>query len=398
MASFQYIAKSSDGKEVTGLMQADSESAVVRALDEKQLFPVRVQAQATVRRAIGGRIRLRDVSLMYGQLADLLHAGVPLLRAMETLIRASVNPRLVGVLSSVHAQVAEGKSLAEAMGEHPRIFTHLHTAMIRAGERAGFLEDVLHNLAGYLDRADELRSRVRGAMIYPLVLAFLGVAVLVGILIVLVPQFKPMFEGVSLPLPSRLMFAASDMILNHWAVLAGIVVLIVMGVVGLLRSEAGRRTWDRLRMRIPVAGRLIRSVCIARFCRILGTMLNNGVPILQSLSISKDATGSSLLAGEVEQATENVRAGNKLATPLSAGGVFPADVVEMIAVAEESNQLEKVLLQIADATERRVSRQVDVAVRLIEPLILVVIASVIAFVALGLFYPIFTMSQTLKFG
>ena len=231
MASFQYIAKTSDGKEVTGVMQADTELAVVRALDEKQLFTVQVQARATVRRAVGGRIRLRDISLMYGQLADLLHAGVPLLRSLETLIRALVNARLGGVLASVHAQVAEGKSLAESMGMHPQVFTHLHTAMIHAGERAGFLEDVLYNLSGYLDRADDLRGKVRGAMIYPLVLVSLGAVVVIGILTALVPRFKPLFEGVPLPFASRLLFAGSDLLMNHWAVLAGIAALIVLGLV-----------------------------------------------------------------------------------------------------------------------------------------------------------------------
>jgi general secretion pathway protein F len=320
---------------------------------------------------------------------------VPLLRSLETLVRALANRKLAAIASRVHAQVAEGKSLAEAMSAHPQVFRTLHVAMVRAGERGGFLEDVLANLGQYLDRADDLRSRIRGAMIYPAVLVGLGTLVITGVLIVIVPQFRSVLVGMPLPLPTTVLFAVSDTLVNHWPfVLAGLVLAIAF-LASALKSQAGRRLWDSWQLRMPIAGTLLRSLCITRFCRILGTMLNNGVPILQSLAISKDAVGSMRLMESIETATEAVRAGDKLAPPLSAGGLFPADVVEMIAVAEESNQLEKVLLQIADNTERRVNRQVDTVVRLIEPLILVVIAGAIAFVAVGLLYPIFTMSRAM---
>jgi general secretion pathway protein F len=268
--------------------------------------------------------------------------------------------------------------------------------MVRAGERGGFLEDVLASLAQYLDRADDLRSRIRGALIYPAVLVTLGLAAVLGILLVLVPMFRPVFAGMTLPLPTKVLLGLSDVLRVYWAAVLVALGVAVAGVATLLRSAAGRRIWDSWQLRLPLAGKLIRSLCITRFCRILGTMLHSGVPILQSLAISKDAAGSLRLAQSIETATEHVRAGDKLAPPLAAGGLFPADVVEMIAVAEESNQLEKVLLQVADNTERRVNRQVDTAVRLMEPLILVVIAGAIGFVAVGLLYPIFTMSRTLR--
>jgi general secretion pathway protein F/type IV pilus assembly protein PilC len=396
MASYQYIARTPKGEEVTGVMQADNESAVLHALDERQLYPVRVVAQQAARRKAGGRIRLRDLAVMYGQLADLLRSGVPLLRSLEILVRASSNRKLAEIIAGVHGQVNDGKALAEAMSGHPRIFNSLHLAMIRAGERGGFLEDVLANMAGYLDRADDLRSKIRGAMIYPLVLTCLGTIAITGILVFLVPLFRSVFANMALPLPTRVLFALSSILLEQWPAVLAVLVLAVLGVLAGLRSQAGKRIWDSWQLRLPIAGPLIRGLCITRFCRILGTLLHSGVPILQSLTISKDAAGSMRLAQNIETATENVRAGDKLAPPLLAGGLFPADVVEMIAVAEESNQLEKVLLQVADNTERRVNRTVDAVVRLVEPLILVVIAGAIAFVAIGLLYPIFTMSRALR--
>jgi general secretion pathway protein F/type IV pilus assembly protein PilC len=205
-----------------------------------------------------------------------------------------------------------------------------------------------------------------------------------------------MFTGMALPVPTVVLFALSDVVRDYWAVVLGVVVTLVLAFWGTLRSAPGRRWLDEWRMKMPVVGRVLRLVSITRFCRILGTMLANGVPILQSLAIAKDATGSALLAEAIDKAAETVRAGERLATPLKACGLFPLEVVEMISVAEESNQLEKILVEIADTVERRTNRQVDLAVRLIEPLILVMMALGIAFVAVGLYYPILTMASTLK--
>jgi general secretion pathway protein F/type IV pilus assembly protein PilC len=398
MVNYQYIARDAAGQEVAGVMQADNEAAVVRTLDERKLFPVRVAEQAVVRRGLmlRKRIRLRDVGVMYGQLADLLRAGVPMVRSLETIARSSANRRLGEIVLKVRDAISQGQTFADALAAHPQVFPVLHSAMARAGERGGFIEDVLTNLSDFLDRQDELQSKVRGAMIYPLVLVSLGVIVTLFSLVVLVPRFKPMFHGIPLPTPTTILFALSDLFMEQWHVLISLLVLAGLGVTAFLRSDFGRQAWARWRLKIPIFGPAVTMVSITRFCRILGTMLANGVPILQALGIAKDATGNVVLAGSIEKATENVRAGEPLNQPLRQSGMFPAEIMEMIAVAEEANQLEKVLLQIASTVERRTNRQVDQAVRLIEPLILVVIAGCIAFVAVGLMYPIFTMSRMLR--
>ncbi len=396
MSVYQYIAKTASGQQVTGQVQADSEAAVLSILDEQKLYPVEVTPdQAKSPQLAPGRVRLRDVGVMYGQLGDLLQAGVPLLRGLEILSRVVTNRRLGNVMLTVRKDVAAGAPLADAISFHPRVFAPLHAAMIRAGERAGFLEDVLSNLAEFIERQDELRGKVLGAMIYPLILTVLGSAAVLGILILLVPQFKPVFEGMSLPAPTVFLFALSDILILHWPIVLAGTAMIVLAVLSWARSRAGRLSWDRWRVRIPVFGLAVRMVAVTRFCRILGTMLANGVPILQALAISKDATGSAVLSESIEQAIESVRAGETLAAPLAQSGIFPPQILEMICVAEESNQMEKVLVQIADTFERRTNRQVDQAVRLIEPLILVLIAAVIGFVATGLMFPIFKMAQTL---
>jgi general secretion pathway protein F/type IV pilus assembly protein PilC len=395
MANYEYIARNASGEEVAGVMQAESETAVIRTLDERQLYPVRVAEQSPVARGGGSRrIKPQEVGVLYGQLADLLRSGVPMLRSLDILIRAGTRPALAAVVRVVRDDVSGGKTLAEAMGVHGAVFAPLHCAMVRAGEQAGFLEDVLSNLANYVERQDELRAKVRGAMIYPLMLVGLGTLVMVGVLVLFVPKFKPLLSRIELPLPTKVMFAASDLLVEHLGLLVVALVLCVVAVRGLVRSPGGKIAWERWRLRLPAIGAAMRMVSLTRFCRILGTLLHNGVPIIASLDIAKDATGSPLLAGAIERAAQNVRAGETLAAPLRESRLFPPQIVEMIAVAEESNQMDKVLLQIADTVERRSNRQIDQAVRLMEPALLVLLAIGIGFMVLGILYPIFQLSNS----
>ena len=396
--TFEYVAKTIAGEEVAGRIQAESHAAVVRALDERRLFPVSVAEQGQDQSGPLGRRRIgaKDLSVLYGQLSDLLGAGVPAMRALETLGRATVNKRLAGLIRTILEDVAAGQSLADALAREPETFKPLHVAMIRAGEQGGFIEEVLANLSTFLERQDELRNKVLGAMIYPILVLTVGVVVGAGLLVFLVPQFKTFFEGMDVPWPTRLLFGISDAVVFVWPL--ALLALAVGGVAawGFVRSERGRRVWDGWRLRLPVLGRILRLVAITRFCRILGMMLAGGVPLLEALTIAKDATGSTLLSESIGEATENVRAGETLADPLGASGFFPPEVLEMIAVAEESNQLEKTLLQIADTVERRTNRQVDLGVRLIEPMILILLAAGIGVFAVALVYPIFSMAGSIQ--
>jgi general secretion pathway protein F len=400
MIKFEYTARDFAGQPVAGMLEAESEAVVLRILEEKRLFPIAVKARTGnvkgKRSFFARRVRGRDVGMMYGQLADLIGSGVPLLRALDSLIRSTVNPRLVEILKQIRAEVADGKSLTEALREFPLVFPPLHTSMVQAGERAAFLEQVLRSLADFLERLDDLRGKVLGAMTYPMVLVLLGTGVMVAALMFFVPRFEPLLAGSQQkPLPTVILFGLSKAARSYWYLIP----FVVGGAVSLLwsgfKNEANRRRLERWRMKVPVVGSAFQMLAITRFCRILGTMLSNGVPMLQALKISEGATGSSLLAERIAEATESVRDGRPLSGPLAAGGFFPDQILAMIAVAEESNKLDKVLLQIADTVERRTNRQVDQAVRLVEPAILCVVAAGIGFLALGLLLPIFTMASSL---
>ncbi len=397
MAHFDYTAMTETGVRVKGAVEAETESSALRALEEKRLLPVQVQRRggAVTDAPKKRRIKNSEIGAIYGQLADLLGSGVPLLRALDSLQKSTPSPALRQLLKEIRAAVADGQSLTDTLKQFPENFPPLHTAMIQAGERAAFLEEVLRSLAGFIERFEELRGKVMGALIYPALLSGMGALVMVLALMFFVPKFEPLLAGAKKPLPSELMFALSHLVRGYWywviAALGGTGFLVWRSV----NTPAARLKMERWQIKIPVVGSALKLLAITRFCRILGTMLANGVPLLQALKISKDATGSHILAERISEAAEAVRDGKRLSEPLSKGNFIPEQILAMLTVAEESNNLDKVLVQIADTVERRTNRQVDQAVRLIEPLILCVVAGCIGFLALGLLLPIFTMASAL---
>jgi general secretion pathway protein F len=396
MATFTYTAKTNAGQTVTGVLTAESRNAALRTLDERSLFPVLVNEGGKADRltVTGGRkrISLKALTTFYSQLSDLLRAGVPVLRSIDVLARSASNPLLSEILKEIYADVSGGQTLADSMSKHPSIFNNLAIAMVRAGEQGGFLEDVLSRIAVFTERQDELRNKLIGSMIYPAVLMFAGITVVTLLMLTVVPKIRGFLDKADKPWITDVLFASSDFLQTQGHYVLGAIVIAIVICVPLLRSEEGQLKLDRFKLQSPVIGPVIKMVAVCRFCRILGTMLHNGVPILQSLKISKDSAGNRILADEIDKAADNVQRGEPLAGPLGACGLFPPDIVDMIAVAEESNNLEKVLVQIADSNEARTGRQIDLAVRLLEPLMLLVMALVVLMIAMALLVPILRMS------
>lgn len=402
MPDFRYTARQPSGQLVSGVLTAGSERDVLASLADQTLFPVRVEPvrEAVAHSWFGHRVRRRHLAVMYGQLSDLLRSGVPLLRSLEILERQSAQPALAEVLHTVREKVADGKTLADAMREHPRVFDELTISMVRAGQEGGFLEDVLRRVAQFTDHQEDLKGRVFGAMAYPIFLMVVGFVIVAILIVFFVPRFEPMFERLErrgqLPAVTTSLLATSAFLQRQ-----GLLILAAAFLAGwagrrYLYSDRGRMLADRGKLRLPVAGPIFRNLAIARFCRILGTMLQNGVPILNSLRIAKDSAGNRVLSEAISEAADNISSGQSLASPLRACGHFPKDVVEMIAVGEESNNLEEVLLGIAESTERRTTRRLDLLVRLLEPVMLLVMAGITLFVVSALLLPVFRMSSALR--
>ena len=398
MATFSYKARNSAGAVVQGTLVADTTAAAARMLSERSLLPVQLEPTQTAQKSVltgrARRVKLAKVGIMYEQLADLLRAGVPLMRALTVLSAQSASPALTRVLREVHEEVSGGKSLGDAMDKHPHAFPELHASMVRAGEKGGFLEDVLSRLADFVSRQDALRNKFIGAMIYPCILLLGAIGAVVFIMTFVVPGIRAVLEGEILPLPTRIVFGLSDTLSNHYVAILGIALLVLIVFVAYFQTELGKATKARLQLYAPGFGKIFIMVALCRFCRVFGTLLANGIPILQSLRISKDSTGNSILADAVEQAAENVRRGEPLAAPLAASKVFPPVIVDMIAVAEESNTLDKVLVEIADTQEERTARQIDFMVRMLEPLMLLFMGVMIGFIAIALLLPILLMAAT----
>ncbi len=390
------------GQEVKGLLTAGTETEVVSTLSSRELFPLKIELAESARaddRLRGRRVKARDLATFYAQLSDLLRSGVPLLRSLELLQRQSRNKVLKVVLQEVRDEVADGTRLAEALRQHPNVFSELAISMVRAGEEGSFLEDVLRRIADFTEHQEDLKGRVVGAAVYPMFLVVVGGLVLTFMMIWFVPKFEPIFQRLEargeLPWATTAVVGISDTLTNYGLAVVGVVAAAAFFAGQYFKTDEGRMTLDRGKLTVPGAGKIYRSLAIARFCRILGTLLNNGVPILNSLRISKDATGNKVLSGAINEASDFISAGKTLAEPLRASGEFPEEAVEIIAVAEEANNLEKVLVDIAESMERRTYRYLELFVRLLEPAMLLVMAMLVLFVMLGLLLPVLQSSNVL---
>lgn len=400
MPEFAYTARDSIGNKIAGTVSAASEREALSALDQRALFPLTVEAQRQASQTWAGRrIKPQLMATTYGQLGDLLRSGVPLMRSLEVLQRQTTHAGLAEVLGEVKTQVEQGTSLSEAMLRYPRVFSEMAINMVRAGGEGGFMEEALERVAEFTEKQEDLKGRTMGAMAYPILLAIAGFVIVNVLIVFFVPMFAELFtqlrERGELPWVTDWLLTTSSF-LRHWG---SLVVLAAIGggyyASAKLQTEQGKYWRDRWKVRIPVAGKIMLNLAVARFCRVLGTLLHNGVPILKSLDVSSEATGNRVLTQAVQDAAKNISAGEPLAAPLAASGHFPQSVVEMIAVAEESNTLEQVLLNIADGLERRTWRQLDLFVRLLEPVMLMVLAGAVLVVVIALLLPVIKMSNTL---
>ncbi|MBM3966163.1 MAG: type II secretion system F family protein, partial [Planctomycetes bacterium] len=345
------------------------------------------------------RITKEQTADLCAQLADLLTNGVPMLESLKILADATENPRLSEACLRIHESVSQGDSLDAAMAKEPGIFSELTLSMVRAGQEGAFLEEALQRTANFLRKQDEMRSKIIGALTYPIILGVAGTAIVAAMVVFLVPKFQPFFDrleqsGAGLPVITVILLGASHALMHYG-------LFVILGIAGIavafmrwLKSASGRRIVDQVKLKTPVAGAIFHDAAVSRACRVLGTMLKNGVPLLRSLRISSESTGNILLAEAMMKSAENVTAGDSLSKPLAASGLIPPQVMAMIRVAEESNTLDDVLVKIADRIDGRIERKLEVMVRMIEPMMLIFIGGMVLFVIVGVLLPVFEMNSS----
>jgi type II secretory pathway component PulF len=403
MPEFAYIARTTKGERVSGTLSAQTVREANAHLAGRNLFPVEVKQAGKPTIKLGGgkgrRIKQNVMATTYGQMASLLRSGVPLLRTLTVLSEQKGNPALNEVLGDVKLRIEEGEPMPQAMARHPRAFSEMAVNMVRAGTEGGFLEDALDRVAQFTELQEELKGRTIGATAYPIFLVCAGTLIVSGLIIFFVPNFDPLFGSLrkknEMPAITEWLLGLSNFLRGYWWLLLAAFAAMFIGLKMHLDTDRGRFNADRFKIRMPIFGNIFLSLAVARFCRVLGTLLTNGVPILKSLEISRAAAGNRVLGLAVVEASEQVQAGKKLAQPLAASGHFPSTVIEMIRVAEEANSLDVVLPQIADSLEKRSFRKLDVTVRLLEPILLMLLAGVVLFVVAALMLPLLKASTAL---
>ncbi len=400
MPDFAYIARNHAGQRVEGVLSAATQREAIASLSAKDLFPMQVKAASgQVKQAGALKVRPQAMAQFYMELAALLRSGVPLLRSLDLLGNHSINPALQQITQDLHARVTEGDSLADAMVRHPKAFTDLSRSIVRAGGEGGFLEEALERIAKFTDQQAELKSRVVGALAYPIFLAVFGVGIVTVLVIFFVPRFEVLFTRLrsrgELPALTEWLLWVSESIHSYGLIIAAAIAGIVFLIRQQVQSEQGRLLIDHWRLKLPQVGTIYRNLAVARFCRVFGTLLAGGVPIVRSLKISSDSTGNRILSDAVNEAADNIQAGASLAEPLGASGHFPPNVVEMVAVAEQSNSLETVLPTIADSLEKETWRKLDLFVRLLEPVMLLILASAVLVIVIALLLPMIKSATAL---
>ena len=405
MPEFAYTARSVQGQDSSGVISAGSRREAIALLAQKSLFALQVEAQAVagerkLRFSLRRRVKTDVLADMFTQLSDLLSNGVPLLDSLSILSQQAVDQRLAVVLADVCSQVADGTSLETAMAEHPNVFSPLAISMVRAGLEGAFLEEALERISSFLRKQEELRGKVVGSMAYPAILAVAGVGVTIFLVMFVVPMFQEFFDrlersGTGLPLVTIILVATSQFLVRYGVFVAAAVVALVMGVRKWMGTPGGRALIDRWKLKIPVAGKIFHDAAVSRFCRVLGTLLRNGVPLLTALRISSESAGNQLLQQAVLKSVETVSAGDSLSRPLAASGLIPPQIMAMIRVAEEANALDAVLIRIADRIDQRIERQLDIMVRMVEPAMLLIIGSMVLFIIMGVLLPVFDLNASI---
>jgi type II secretory pathway component PulF len=385
---------------------ASNRAAALDAVIQQGLTPASVEeqlaaAEGRTSRLMPGsrRVSQANIEAFSRELASLLAAGVPLSRALQILSRESSSPAAKKQWAAIHDDVVGGTSLADAMARFPQSFPAVHVAMVRAGETGGFLDVVLGQIADFRSRERDLKSKVRGALIYPAVLVVLAAVVLTILLIWFIPRFSGIFAefGATLPLLTQAIVAVSNVVTRYGIVVLLAGVLIVVVTRRALTTEAGRRFLERALLRAPSLGTVLAHLALVRFCRMLGTLLGAGVPLVKALRVAREAIGNQTLSDTVSQSIEEVQQGKPLSRSLApCRQLFPATVIEMIAVAEESGKLDQELVRLAATYETDLDRQLRILVALAEPALLFVMAAVVGTIVIGMLLPVFTLQEYIR--
>jgi type IV pilus assembly protein PilC len=398
MPTFKYVAKDQSSKTISGKLSADSQAAVIDELRKRKLIIISVKEKPTSGISFGKkRVKADDLVVFSRQLATMVDAGIPLMQSLDALGEQIQSGEFRQVITSLRDDIEVGSSLSSAFSKHPHVFDGLYINMVKAGESSGMLNIILERIANYLEKAASLKRKIKSAMVYPIMVITMAILITGVLMVKVVPTFKGIFEmlGGDLPKPTQILIMVSDLITKYLLHTIGVIVIIGFIFSRFLRTEGGREKFDRLKLKLPILGQLFRKVAISRFSRTLSTLIQSGVPILASLDIVGKTSGNKVVEKAVENVRSNVREGESIAVPLIKSKVFPPMVTRMIAVGEQTGELEKMLGKISDFYDEQVDAAIASLTSLIEPVIIAFLGVVVGGIVVCLFLPILKITQLL---
>lgn len=403
MPLFDYAGYNAQGKKVSGVIEGSGRRTVLQLLKNQGIVATEIVQQSVAPKTRRGlpawltrrRIPVNDLAAATRQLATLLGAGIALDEALATLAGQQEKPGFAKALTQTREDVVQGQALHQGLARHSHIFSELYVNMVQVGESSGTLDQVLHRLADFLEEQARLRSRIQAAMAYPVLMALIGTGVLFFLMAFVVPKVTRMLEDMdrALPLPTQLLISTSDFLSNWWWLLLLLMAGALLILAQYLKTEAGKMGLDRLKLNLPMFGKLNLLLATARFTRTLGTLLRSGVPLLAALQIVQNLMGNRVLKQVLEDTISAVREGESLAQPLLRSGIFPKMVSQMAAVGEKSGELEEMLFKVADAYEHQVDSTINALLSLLEPVMILLMGTVVGFIVLAILLPIFEASQ-----
>jgi type IV pilus assembly protein PilC len=395
MPSFEWKGRDRDGKAQSGVLIGDSKEAVIAALRRQQIVvtTVKEKGKEIALPKFGGGIKSKEISIFTRQFSVMIDAGLPLVQCLDILGQQQDNKGFQKVILQVRQDVEAGSSLAEAMRKHPQAFDDLYVNMVAAGEAGGILDTILQRLAAYIEKIVKLKSQVRSAMIYPVAVVVIAVMVVYVILWKVIPVFASLFEGLGAQLPwlTEMVVAASRFIGTFWWLIFLVVFATIFAIRQYYQTDAGRYQIDKLMLKAPVLGILLRKIAVARFCRTLGTLLSSGVAILESLEITARTSGNAIIEEAIMQVRKEVEEGKTIAEPLARTEQFPPMVCQMIGVGEQTGAMDTMLSKVADFYEDEVDAAVAGMMALIEPIIILFLGVVIGVIVVAMYLPMFTL-------
>lgn len=399
MPTFIYTAVDSTGKSIKGKIEADNQQLALSKLQDQHYHVTNISEKkdSGLRLFQHKKVKLNAIAIFSRQFATMIDAGINIVRCLDILENQSKDPVLKPVIAQAMNDVKSGMSLTDAFAKHPYVFSKLYVNMIRAAELGGILDEILNRLATFLETEMEIRTKIKSAMMYPIIVLLFSVLLICALFTFVLPKFKEIFISMNVEMPpaTRILFDMSTILKTYWYVPVGLIIGVIVTFRILNSKPEGRYLIDNLKLKLPIIGEIVQKMAISRFARTFGTLVSSGVPMMRALEIVGETSGNAVIAKSVETARESVREGQKISQPLEASGVFPTMVTHMIDVGEETGRLSDMLVKVSEFYDKEVDASIKGLTSLIEPLLIVFMGVVVGFIAISVMGPIFKLVSSI---